>query len=162
MVREPFAQHSSLGRSACNRVEGNTGVTVSVSPCAMTAPSSATAGENEQAGDRCCGRQAMLASLQRGAACALCHAARPRPRSGSVAGACGPADARHRSMWVFIPNGWFAPENLDICRATDYLFAEREGSGPVGRRPDAIGLSFLRAQNGLRRPIVKRVRAGRP
>ena len=133
-------------------VEGNTGVTVSVSLSDDRAFFSC-AGENERL-PAMLRSPAMLASLRRAR---HVHFALPLDRELALdllpalraSGCTTSLDVGFHPEWLS------APENLDICRATDYLLVNEKEAAILGGGDAMSYLSFAQ-QKGLRRPIVKR------
>jgi sugar/nucleoside kinase (ribokinase family) len=141
-----------VASDSLTKVEGNTGVTVSVSLSEDRAFFSC-AGENEQL-PAMLRSPAMLASLRRAR---HVHFALPLDRGLALdllpalrAGGCTTSlDVGFHPEWLS------APENLDICRATDYLLVNEKEAGILGGGDAMSYLSFAQ-QKGLRHPIVKR------
>ena len=125
----------------------------SASPCAMTGPSSATAGENEKLAPML-RSEAMLASLRNARhvhfALPLAHdLAMDLLPALRAAGCTTSLDVGFQAEWLH------SPANLETCRAMDYLFPNEKEAALLSGGRDAIGyLSFAR-QNGFPRPVVK-------
>jgi sugar/nucleoside kinase (ribokinase family) len=142
----------NVSSEALAKVEGNTGVTVSVSTQGDRSFFS-YAGENDRLMPLL-RSDAMLASLRQAR---HVHFAMPLAREVAtvllpalrLAGCTTSLDVGFQAEWLH------SPGNLETCRAVDYLFPnEKEASLLSGGR-DAIGyLSFAR-QNGFPRPVVK-------
>lgn len=134
------------------RVEGNTGVTVSVSLSEDRAFFSC-AGENARL-PAMLRSSDMLASLRKAR-----HVHLALPLSRDVATELLPA-LRASGCTIsldvgFHPEWLSAPENLDVCRAVDYLMVNEKEAAILGGGDGLSYLSFAQ-QQGLRHPIVKR------
>ena len=134
------------------KVAGNTGVTVSVSTRDDRSFFS-HAGENEKLTPMLRSEE-LLTSLHQAR---HVHFAMPLARDLALyllpalrAGGCTTSlDVGFHPEWLH------APENLDICRATDYLLLNEKEAAFLAEG-DALNYLTLAQQKGLPRPIVKR------
>jgi sugar/nucleoside kinase (ribokinase family) len=141
-----------MSSGSLTRAKGNSGVTVSVSL------------REDRAFFSCAGENRQLPGMLRSAAviASLRHARHVHfalPLDRELASDLLPAlraSGCTTSLDVgFHPEWLSAPENLDICRAVDYLLVNEKEAAIMGGSDALSYLSFAQ-QRGLRHPIVKR------